>query len=276
MLKVLPANPLHSAIVEVLTQRGSFTMKELHAILEEEYDFQFTPQYLYQVVSRLLDWEVLMKSKQKISLNVRWLSVLKSTAETALVTLRNELDASKNFILEPGKSREYVLPSPSAPAIWTNAVISAFEATGATEFDEYLSHPYWIISTDRFSLDHIKSVLSKDISSRTLIGNDAFLDKKGDSIYKERGYKSAIAKETIFDEEGYTVCVVGEYVIEFTLPNRVLQSMSLLYETVTSEDKFKKDFYQDILDIQEACTMTVSNDAARAEEIRAEIRKHVQ
>lgn len=275
MPKVLPANPLHSAIVEILTEKPSLNMKDLHQILEEQYDFEFTPQYLYQVVGRLLEWEVLMKTKQKVSLNVRWLSTLKQTVDAAMSTLREDLETSKNFVLQEGKKKEFIVSSASAPAIWTNAVLCAFEETGATDYYEFLGHPYWILVSKQISIEHLKSILDQEVQFHTLIGGQTFLDKKGIQMYKDRQLQVSVATDTSFYPDGYSVAVVGDYVIEFMLPDRVTQSLSLLYETVTSDDKFNQKFYQDILHIQESCSLTITRSSKRAEEVRAEMQKYI-
>lgn len=268
-----PANPLLNAIVEIVAESPSLPVGDLHVRLTKEKKHPVTIQHLYRIINRLIEAQILLKEKGKLSLNRIWLAQLSVFANAAALHLEKDQVSSERL---PRKNGQCVVMHAeslhSLQAMWyhTLAQLYAHAEHKEQEVVKYYAHAWWLLDESDAMRKFFESVAKRGIQCFWLLGSDTYLDRMVVKRLKPI-FPICIAPKEIFPKEGYCVNVYGDYILECIFPKAISAQFALLFKSIVSK-------YDDAIDaLHELCTvktryhMKVWKNKELAESIRAKV-----
>ncbi len=268
MFTIDPIHPIYSAVVEAVAVYPHITINELHEHLREHKKIDLSLSHLYRVVTRMVDMQVLIRVRGKLSVNLMWISYLEFIAERAKRVLQHDTD----FPLKPGEKR--VFPAHSfldVEAIWNHALVSLYRVTQEKELYKYYSHAWWQLGRNAEEMTFYKKLQQSGIDCHWVFGSKTFLDEAGAARVREV-FPALTVESAPFPHSGYCLNVYGEYIIECVLPEKISRHFDFFFERVKSMEAFDHDLFLDMFTMRGKYKVTVWRNAKQAEILRNKIK----
>ncbi len=262
-----PLHPLFNAILEAVAAKPGITMGELHAVLKKNKnaDANVSLQHLYRVVTRMIDEQILLKLKGKLSLNLMWISYVEFFAQRAQKNTLEMLAKDEMFPLKDGQRRSFTAESlTSVETIWNHLLVQLYRVTQEKNLYKYNSHAWMQLGKHTIDRQFYEQLSARGIVCRWLFGNDTPLDRYG-IAQNNPVFPSVIAPNPPFPTEGYSLTVYGEYMIECFLPENVASHLGKLFASAKDEKTFDRQVLLDLFSLKAKYKVTVWRNAEQAE-----------
>ncbi len=263
-----PLHPLQSSIVELLAEQPGVDVSTLHGLLAERH-VDASIQNLYRTVAQLVEAQVLLREKGKLSLNLVWASHLVRFSDTVRRRYLDEGDGVVELPRKDGEKRDFTAESLAAlDPVWNHVIAKIIEQAPEQEWYEYDSHPLHLLG-----MTETETRLYAGMGPRghRLYGNDTFLDRHATRMAGAVG-ECVIAERTPFPKEGYILWVCGDYVVDCVLPEELSRHFAFFFRTVESASQFDPALFADVFRMKARCRLAVWKSAKEAELLRLKMR----
>jgi hypothetical protein len=271
-----PSNALHNAILELVAESPSLSVRELHRRIVEKKHHPVTIQHLYRTLHRLIDAQILVKDRARLTLNRVWLGQLGLFANQASLALERDEISTIALPLRSGQSVTIRTDSlRSLQAMWyhTLARLYAHQKKQPTEIAKYYSHAWWILDDLDDTQKFIRSVANLGISCSWLIGNTTPLDREAVERFA-KVCSIRCAEKTPFPLEGYCVNVLGEYILESIFPKAAALQFKLLFADTKTDRHESIALLRELSLMKAPYMLKLWRNKDRAEEIAAKVKRY--
>ncbi len=271
-----PLHPLFTAVLDIVASNPGIAMGELHAKLlkRREKDVRVTLQHAYRVVTRLIDEQILLKTKGKLSVNLMWLSYVEFFAEKAKKTIGASAHKANVLPLEPNKRATFHASTLlDVQTIWNHLLVQLNRMTQEKFLFKYYSHAWWQVGRNALDAEFYRRIRDKGVHCYWLYGGDTFLDHSAANENQDL-FETRIVQDAPFPNDGYNVNVYGEYIMECIFPDKIARQLGFLFESVGSKEKFDEDLLADIFAEKAEYKVTLWRHKKQAATVRAQIAKY--
>ncbi len=267
-----PVHETHGAIIEALAVYPGLEMQPMHHKLVSEYDIEISVSNLYRTVAQLVEKQVLVKDKGRLSLNQVWVSHMLRFAATIEAKY---IGSGKLDVLElpqsDGQRMEFKADSLAGlDPVWNHvlAKISSLSKKEAIwyEYDSHAWYPLGMHETEMNLYEQLGEYGNK------LYGNDTFLDRYGAKL--GRTITPVINDAPPFPKEGYSLWVCGDYTVDCVFPDSISRHFAFFFQTVKSIEQFDTEFFSDIFKMKARCSITVLKSEASARDLREKMKPY--
>ncbi len=266
MFTLDPIHPLYTAILEAVSASPNISIGELLKELHRK-KVNITLQHLYRTIHRMVEAQILVKSGTTVSVNVMWLTYIQFFAERGKKTLMNT-SIQQVFPLKPGKKVTFkVMTLLELQTLWHHLLVQVHQAVPKKHLLKYYSHAWWQIGKHALDIDFYRRITEGGIQCHWLFGNTTFLDQHAVKIHKDL-MDSRLTDNPPFPREGYALNIYGSYIFECVIPERLSKHLDFVFHTVTSEDMFDPEIYEDIFTLREPMTLRVWNNEKQSTILR--------
>ncbi len=269
-----PLHPIHGGILECLAKWPNLDMEELHKELGKIRVSVSLPN-LYRTVSQMIDVQMLVRSKGKVSLHGAWIAHLQSFADTVSAS-QHDAEKEASFALAEGERREYVAQSlAQLDPVWFHVLIQCAETEKDHDWYAYNSHPWHVIGMNETELNGYRAIAAKGISCRMVYGNDDFLTRYALKLIKVPRFRASVQPKAALPKDGYAVWVCGEYVVECLFPESLTKRFRYFFNVATSLEEFEPELFADVFKMKARVKLTLRRNKKDADGIRMLLKKSV-
>ncbi len=260
-----PLHPLQSSIVELLSEQTGMTVAELHFKLKSACAVEVSVQNLYRAIGQMLDAQMLIREKGKLSLNLVWASHFIRCADSVrrryLATDDDIVDLPKR----DGERREFFAESLGAlDSIWNHVLRKVTAMEENMPWFEYNAHPYHLLGMTQTE-ERLYGSLG---AGHKLYGNDTFLDRYGVLRNIEKS-NVVMQNQTPFLKDGYSLWICGDYIVDCVLPESLTRHFAFFFQTVQTIDQFHPELFADVFKMKARCKLLVRKSASESAMLRA-------
>ncbi len=250
-----PLHPLQSSIIELLGRDPGMDMQTLHARLTGERQLTVSVQNLYRTVAQMIETQILVREKGKLSLNLVWVThFIRHAEEFRRGYIASPQDMSDIPLID-GDRREFFADSLAAlDPVW-NHLLSKVANQYPTDpiWYEYNSHAWHVLAMTDTELRLYES-LGK--AGHKLFGNDTFLDRHGARL-SAGSAKSVVTADPPFPKEGYSLWVCGDYLVDCIFPDLIAKHFAFFFRTVNSMQEFDLQLFSEVFKMKARCKVMV-------------------
>lgn len=266
MATLNPLQPLQSSILEVLAKQQGLTMSDLHKELKQNHGLKVSLQNLYKAVGKMVDMQMLAKSKGKLFLNLVWLSHATHFIETANLTYNSE--QGTGLPLAEGERTEFYSDSLTGlDPLWNHILMKLTEVAETHDWYVYNSHPWYSLGMKETETRLYQSLVVEGIHCHMVYGNDSFLDCYGQKMITLKGFETSIAPDAPLPKEGHALWLCGEHIVECIFPEIISRNFAFFFQTVTSVQEFDPQLFTDVFHMKARCKISVRRSKAEAKEL---------
>gem|GEM_PF-4090672 len=138
----------------------------------------------------------------------------------------------------------------------------------------YMSHPYHLLSTPLKEQTNLEDLATKGHQSLLLIGNNTFLDRYASQQLSAELYQTKCITDPAFPEEGYTVDIIGDYIVECMFPKSITDHFALFFQTILGIEGYKKELFCQVLKMKAPCMLKVIHSPEHAKKMKMKIERH--
>ena len=271
-----------SVLLEILSRKARLTSNEAREFFLAKYDKGMSVQGFYKMVRQLMLDRVIVKNNGLLSLNSGWVQSLVQFTDRVKRTYLSSETVKTSIILEEGEKKTFTFDRVTEmDDFWDHALLTViyhYENDKRIDKNAYSKNYFsWIqvlrntteqALVDSFSQMKINWYMASGSHSLlnslvpNLISKPSFHFKLYDKL---AGYGS--------DSENFHITVLGDFVFETSLPSYVFNSIKEMFETAKGIGDFKASEIERLISEPSRTTLTLSRNAARAQEIREEIKK---
>jgi hypothetical protein len=268
-----PISPLFNAIVEMLADSPHLPVSELHAGLRKK-KLKVTLQHLYRVVNRMVEAQIVLKERGKLSLNRLWLAQVGIFAENAVKRLEGE--GGRAWF--PLKDGQHILLTADTlagvQAVWYSTLAQLYDHLGkdVKVVYKYYAHAWWLTNESDAARKFFREIGKRGVVCYWLFGNDNYLNRTAVKEYKDI-FHMRIAHRAVFPTEGYNLNVYGDYVLECIFPQTVSKHLKLLFSSIASDKDFDPALLKDIFDLKGKYVIKLWKNAKLAAQLREKVRQ---
>jgi hypothetical protein len=276
MFRVAPLHPLHNSLLELVSRHPELSMAELQEHLRKKYKTDTSLQHLYRIVGQMMDEQILIKRKGKISLNLMWLSYLSFYAEHARKTTLGAQSLDADLPKRDGEKKQFAVHSlVEVETVWNHLLVQLRRILNAeSTLHKYYSHAWWQYGQNHGDAGFYENLAKRGVRCRWLFGNDTYLDRQG--AERIRGsFEAVIDPKPPFPTEGYNLNVYGDYVLECVFPDTMSKHLEAFFERVTSAKQFDREVLMDLFTMPCPCKVTLWKSKRQAELLRNQIEKRI-
>jgi len=265
-----PLHPLYNTVIEVVGAKPGITVADLHKELTKLHKLDVSLQHLYRTVNRLIEEQVLIKTKSALSLNLMWLSYIAFFADKGRSKLLEQREMG-GVQLKEGQRKQFDLDTlADVQTLWNHLLVQLHREAPQKYLFKYYSHVWWQLGRHALNPDFYKAIRERGVNCEWLYGNDTFLDRE---TLKRHGelFDWRIAKDPPFPKEGYNINIYGDCILECIFPERIAKHLALLFQSVKSLDEFDEGILDDIFAMKAKYKVTLWRSKAQASLLRAKI-----
>ncbi len=267
-----PLHPIHGGILECLARHPALDMEELHKELGRIRVSVSLPN-LYRTVSQMIDVQMLVRSKGKVSLHSVWTAHVQSFAD-AINASQEDANREASFALEEGGRREYMAESLRAlDPVWFHILLQCIETDSSREWYAYNSHPWHVIGMNDTEIRGYQAIVAKGVVCRMVYGNDDFLTRYAMKMIKMPRFRTTLSEEISLPKDGYSLWVCGEYIVECLFPESLAKRFKYFFREVQSMEQFEPELFADIFKMKARCKVALRRNKHDAESLRMLLKK---
>lgn len=129
------------------------------------------------------------------------------------------------------------------------------------------------MSTPLKEQTNMEDLAQSEQKSYFLIGNTTFLDKYSAQQLSENLFHTKCDTNLPFPEEGYTVDVIGDYIVECMFPKGISEHFALFFNTILGIEGYKKELFCQVLKMKTPCSLKVIHSPEHAQKMKSKIEK---
>ncbi len=270
-----PLHPIFNSILEIVSTTPGISMGDLHKRIKKEKRIDLSLQHLYRTVTRMIDEQVLLKNKGKVSVNLMWVSFLQFFAEKAKQAAVDSHASAAAFPLKEGERKVFELDTLlEVETIWNHVLVQLHRITPHEKsLFKYYSHAWWQLSKHEAQKDFYKRIAESGIRCHWLFGNTTVLDKHVADL-NQKVFLAKAVDDPPFPPEGYNTNVYGEYILECVFPDKIAKHFAFLFSSVKSMDQFDRELLTDLFAVKADYKVTVWRNWRQADTVRAKIARY--
>ncbi len=269
MANLDPLHPLQSSILETLGSTQALTIADLHADLEKEGVDVSLPN-LYRTISQMIDAQMLVKGRGKLSLNMVWVAHLTSFFSVVTRTYVEQRMDEFQFPLQEQERREFWADSLTGlDPVWSHVLLRMTKEPQQYPAYMFNSHPWYSLGMRETETRFYQSMVAGGHPLVILYGNDTFLDRYGERLIRVHNVQGSIAADIPFPKEGCALWVCDEHILECIFPTAISKHFAFFFNTVKSIDDFDAELFSDIFRMKAKCKIAVRRDKKEAQKMRA-------
>lgn len=258
-----PLHPTQSTILEILAQTPGKTAEEILSQIKKES--KISKSSLYRLIAQMLENQILVKDKNRLSLNYMWASHFQSVAQSLQKNYFSDPHVTQSINLKEGEIKTFYANSLSElDPTWNHLLIAIKELHPEIPFYAYNAH-----TTHAYSLPKSEIRLCQNCTRKGglyfLFGNKTFLDVEGAKVYAKGGAQTQVREDHPFCREGYHFWVCADYILEVVFPPALIKYFEVLFQTVKTQDDFDPDFFQNLFNMKIKCKLTLRRSKEEAE-----------
>ncbi len=259
-----PVHPIYSTIVEVVSINPRVSIADLHSILKKKMRMSVSLAHLYRIVTRMIDTQILIKVHGEIMLNLMWVSYVGFIMQRAGKIASH----SGGIVLKEGEKRVFEAHSLfEVEAIWNHILVSLYGMLRQKKLHKYYSHAWWQFGTNAEDAAFYRTLKEKGIECRWIFGSNTFLDREAAKSLNAT-FEAVVVKHPPFPEDGYSLNVYGDYIVESLLPESIAKHFSLFFSGVKSMKDFDQALFTDLFLMRGKYKVTVWRNPKQAQLLR--------
>ena len=271
-----PLHPLQSAIIEVLSGAREITAAELLLKLRSGHGLEASRQNVYRTIGQLLERQVLVRSKGRLSLNLMWVTHLERLSETIREHYLDEGNQFQDLPRKEGEVRKFKAHSLlELDPVWNHALLELARVNSGQLFYAYNAHAWYPVGMEQTELAMFRGLLQHGVSCRMLYGDNTFLDSYGLRKALLAGVDAkAVPHQELpppFRPHDHIVWAAGGHVIECLLPEVLSRHFLFFFSVVQGIENFDSQLFADVFRLRAACSLIVRKASAEADEWRERI-----
>lgn len=274
MFALDPLHPVFNATIEIVADAPGISVSDLHKRLRQ-LRHDVTLQHLYRILNRLIEAQILLKEKGKLSLNRLWLGQISMLATNAAQNLEKAEEGKPQLPTKDGESITLTAPTLTGmQALWYHTLAHLHGHIGAQvkEVDKYYTHAWWLVEESDELFLFLRRIAKRGITCHWLLGADTYLDRRAVQEYKDI-FPIRVADKDLFPADGYNLNIYGDYVLECIFPPAISKHFQLLFSSVASKKDFDPALFRHVFELKERYTIKVWKNASLATQLRAKIRQ---
>lgn len=260
---------ISDAIIQDLAVHKWSSVYELYDRLSHEYTLPMVT--VYKTLAQLIQEQVLVKEKWKLSINTNWILAYMRLGATLQQNYGPE--TANIFSLKQGQEKKFRASTladldPIRGNVY--AILAMYYGKDVAIYD-YNAHLYHMIGMPETE----KSVRTEPwFATQTtyfLVGNTTFLDQRSVAYLKNKWFPVCVATNVPFLQEGYVCSVIGDYVLEIVFPAEITQQFKYFFDTVVSEENFDLAAFQRLFHIQQKYVLTLKYAPLYAQRLQSQV-----
>ena len=264
---------IENTIVSCLAEMRDCTVQELFKCVSKKWLKVSLPNF-YKIISRMVDNQVLVKTNGSLQIHTMYIHYIIWLATNLQKTYYS--DNSYNvWSLAQWEHKTF-----NASSLYDLDVIRMdilWQLIKAYPWEEayyYNSHPYHILSMQEKEQANLAEIGKAMNTSYFLFGNNTFLDRYGSELLSMQGYTITCTDNASFPEEGYMINIIGDYMIECSLPSTITQHYKIFFDSVNSLEEFNAQMFSHIIKMKDSYTLKIIHSPEHAKKMKQKIRKH--
>ena len=221
----------HALIFELLLQRFPLTIGELWDQLRKTRQLNLSYQAVRKSVLGLHGSGVLERRKAGYQISIHWLLLVRAFADDALAICRSPAGATFN---KKAVFQEFVADSLyEADTLWGDIVLQLARAAdgGSPEYLSINHYPWWLpINLGRES-DFCAQLAAYGVVPRYVFSKRGAASRWAREMYSSLGVAVSVQRIPAIPDSQY-FSVIGDWVIEVRLPEKLVQRLEELFGAV--------------------------------------------
>lgn len=263
-----PLHPLYSDILEIVASSKSLSFDDLRRHLARAHG-GLSNATLYRRLNELIEQQVLLRYKRRLSLNLVWVSHLLHFSET----IRQNYAVASQLVPLPrreGEYRDYHAGSlANLDPIWNNIHIELGMRCNERVWFGYNSHPWYPLGMPDTEQRLQESFAANGYRYHLLYGGDSVLDRYGRQLFRIDGFQTATGRPACLDPHNYAVWAGHGYLLECVLPASVARSFANFFSRVKRPSAFNRSAFAKVFKSKTPCRLRVTKSRRQAQKMRA-------
>lgn len=267
-----------SVILDILSRKPRLAMRELYEYFQKKYRPGMTIQGLYKLVKQLTIQRVLVKEGHLVSIDASWIHTLINFTATVKWTYLESEAATANILLKEGESKTFTFERVvEMDNFWWHILATVIHYYSEHEHKDqnvynYNAHSWFQLVRTDSEQALAEAFEQKDMEWYLVTGSESFLDTLvGSVIESPRFYYRQVPRGELFEPNKY-VEVIGDFIIEASLPNYIYELMEKVYDRVRTIGEFNAQDILTLINQPGRTHLTISRDKRRAEVLRNKIK----
>jgi hypothetical protein len=271
-----PFLPIHSFIIETLAKNKAISLKELFALLRDSYNIKLSKASLYRIISQMIEKHVLVKHKDKISLNYSWIPHLLELCK--IIKLNYFSNQNIDIINMKDKEKQIFWADSQAnlDPIWNNYVIQISKISTSKQWYSYKAHPWQELATKDTELQVFQSIAKFGSKVSIFYGNNTFLDNYGKSLLTIKNTNTFINTSHTFLESNYALDVCDDYIIECFLDDELAKHFELFFQSVKEKKDFEESIFKEVYKSKRKCKLVFEKNHKKAKKLSKKIQNYIK
>lgn len=237
-------DPLHNLVIHALLDLGETSITDLHHQITTTYQTPVSKAHLYNIINAMIAHNMVQKRKTQYQFHHAWIQ-----AQAEMTTKLQRFAHQQQTEIYPGMSKVIRFSSfVETNKLWPYYASLLHHHTGALTRVKYAHHYSYLLSRIRQAPEQPNYYFRPDIVSYDACGSDTRLDRYTTHFLPPDSDYKAIPRREQF--RGYSVYVIGEYLIEIHISDFLRTSLEHIYQTVSREEDFDHDFFASLFQIK--------------------------
>ncbi len=264
-MNILKPNNIEDLIINLLINGRRTTISLLEQIQAQE---KITKQGFYSSLRKLRTKETVVVYKGNVSLNTTWIMKMRDLVETISRTYTTEPHSSEFLNLNNKESISYSFTSiKNLDSFWGHMQNILVHNTNKNEPIYCYDPHYWLYlvrrETEKELLKEIVTIKKQflmSVGARNKL--DRLIKPDFNSNYLQYNYKR------LFEKENYYITVIGDYITEVYLDEKVATSIDLIYKNENLSQKEAIEMLSEFLQIKARNRIKISRNTNRATKLK--------
>lgn len=264
-MNILQPNNIEDAVINLLINGGETTSSLLKHIQAQQ---KITKQGFYSSLRKLRAKEIVVIYKGNVSLNTTWINRMRDFVETISRSYTTEPHSSEFLNLSDRESISYSFKSiKNLDSFWGHVQNILVHNTSKNEPIYCYDPHYWLYLVRRETeKDLLKEIVAIKKQFLMSVGARNKLDRliKPDfnSNYLQYNYKR------LFEKENYYITVIGDYITEVYLDEKVATSIDLIYKNENLSQKEAIEMLATFLHLKARNRIKISKNVNRSTKLK--------
>ncbi len=258
--------PIYDNIIKKLWKYKNISLQDLHSLVIQEENISLSN--FYKVIQYLSKKHILNKDKKWLYINSSWIIELDKFCDSIK---KNYFTEETYFVklpvwwMQKYEAQTFV----EAETIWSDIYSKLLVLQGKKHgVYSYNAHFYYLLGMPEIekTVRTHANILAEDVCF--VCWNSSFLDQYSIDILAMKWFDVKLNEKLHFPKDWYVLDVIGDYCIEFFMPDSIVNYFKTFFDTVKKIEDFNLWLYKTIFYIKEKYNFRVIHDPSRAEEIR--------
>lgn len=212
---------------------------------------------------------VLVKKYGVVMLNARWIRQVNQDVQK----LGQVIEPSAGIdLIKHGATQYYHAGSlRERETIWVDLTTKILQQQEPENLFFYDAHLYYIYGIEALGTHAYDDYLSRRGKIFYVVGNDTFLDNHGLQLIKDKKAHSLIDEKSPFLKEGYSLRILGDYVVEAYIPDEVAPFFQQQFAHTTSLEAFDIEVFRIPFSMKAQTKLRVTHDKHVAASLKQQL-----